>query len=253
MRIEVFADADAVALAAAAIIADRARAAVRDRGRFVMAVSGGTTPLPMFRALTREEVPWDAVHVLQVDERIAPAGHPDRNLTGLQQELLDHVHIHRTRIHLMPVESPDLDDAARRYEQELRKAAGSPSIVDLTHLGIGADGHTASLVPDDPVVHVVDSDVALTRAYEGRRRMTLTYPILNRSRHILWMVIGNEKSGPLARLLAGDLSIPAGRVLRTRALVLADCAAARQPEPSAMRDVLPCPLTWPSDRASSRP
>jgi 6-phosphogluconolactonase len=239
MRIEVFADADAVARAGAAVIASRARTDVRARGRFVMALSGGTTPLPMFRALAREDVPWEAVHIVQVDERIAPPGHADRNLTNLQQYLLDHVAIHRTQIHPMPVESPDLDQAAHGYAEELRATAGAPPVVDLTHLGIGADGHTASLLPGDPAVHVARSDVALTGAYDRRRRMTLTYPILNRSRHILWIVSGREKSEPLARLLAGDRSIPAGRVLRTHALVLADCAAARQPEPSGVRDVLP--------------
>lgn len=239
MRLEVHADTEAVALAAAAIIAAQARADVRARGCFVMALSGGRTPLPTFRALAREDIPWDAVHVVQVDERIAPSGHQDRNLTDLQERLLDHVPLDPTRIHQMPVESPDLDDAARQYGQELSAVAGVPPVLDLAHLGIGADGHTASLLPDDPVLHVADSDVALTGVYEGRHRMTLTYPILNRSRQILWIVSGGGKSQALARLLAGDRSMPAGRVRRAGALVLADCAAARQPGPVMMRDVLP--------------
>jgi 6-phosphogluconolactonase/glucosamine-6-phosphate isomerase/deaminase len=126
----------------------------------------------------------------------------------------------------MPVESTDLDAAAANYGQELSKIAGSPPVLDLVHLGLGSDGHTASLVPRDPVLDVTDADVALTGVYQGRRRMTLTYPILNRSRHILWVVTGGEKATMLARLLAGDPSIPAGRVNPAEALILADRAAA---------------------------
>jgi 6-phosphogluconolactonase len=128
----------------------------------------------------------------------------------------------------MPVESPDLEAAAAQYALTLREIAGSPPVLDLAHLGLGPDGHTASLVPGDPVLDVTDADVAVTgRAYQGRRRMTLTYPMLNRSRRILWLVTGSEKVDMLARLRAGDRSIPAGRVSQDRALVLADRAAAR--------------------------
>jgi 6-phosphogluconolactonase len=128
----------------------------------------------------------------------------------------------------MPVESPDLEAAAAQYALTLQEIAGSPPVLDLAHLGLGPDGHTASLVPGDPVLDVTDADVAATgRAYQGRRRMTLTYPILNRSRRILWLVTGSEKVAMLARLRTGDRSIPAGRVSQDRALVLADRAAAR--------------------------
>jgi 6-phosphogluconolactonase len=180
----------------------------------------------MLRALAREQAPWESVHVVQVDERVAPAGHPDRNLTHLRESLLEHAPLRPAQIHAMPVESPQLEEAARRYALTLREIAGAPPVLDLVHLGLGPDGHTASLVPGDPVLDVNDADVALTRVYQGRRRMTLTYPVLNRSRRVLWVVTGSEKVGTFARLREGDVSIPAGRVRRDQALVLADRAAA---------------------------
>jgi 6-phosphogluconolactonase len=232
MEIEVLADADAVAKKAAAVIAVQARSAVAARGRFVMAVSGGQTPWQMLRALAAEEVPWKGVHVAQVDERVAPPGDPDRNLTRLRQSLLEHAPLPPEQIHAMAVESPDLEAAAAQYARVLEQIAGSPPVLDLTHLGLGPDGHTASLVPGDPVLDVMDRDVALTaRAYQGRRRMTLTYPAINRSRRILWVVTGSEKVTMLPRLLAGDRTIPAGRVRQDQAILLADRAAAPQPAP----------------------
>src|SRR6266496_1749366 len=226
MKIEVFADADAVAQQAAAFIAAEARAAVEARGSFVMAVSGGHTPWIMLRDLAREDVPWNAVHVVQVDERIAPEEHPDRNLTHLRESLLEHDPLRPEQIYPMPVDSPNLEAACMRYAMTLEEIAGSPPVLDLVHLGLGPDGHTASLVPGDPVLDVKDADVAVTGTYQGRRRMTLTYPIINRSRRVLWVVSGSEKEQMLSRLMAGDESIPAGRVRSDKAVVLADRAAA---------------------------
>jgi 6-phosphogluconolactonase len=226
MKLEVFEDADSVARAAAATIAADARAAIAARGRFALAVSGGHTPWIMLRALAGEDTPWAGVHVFQVDERVAPAGHPDRNLTHLRESLLQHAPLRPEQIHAMPVESPDLQAAATQYALALREIAGSPPVLDLVHLGLGPDGHTASLVPGDAVLDVTDEDVALTGVYQGRRRMTLTYPMLNRARRVLWVVTGGEKVEMLARLRDGDASIPAGRVRREQALVLADRAAA---------------------------
>jgi 6-phosphogluconolactonase len=180
----------------------------------------------MLRALASEDVPWESVHVVQVDERVAPAGDPDRNLTHLRESLLEHAPLSPDQIHAMPVESPDLNAAAKRYAMTLKEIAGSPPVLDLAHLGLGPDGHTASLVPGDPVLNVTDADVALTGVYQGRRRMTLTYPMLNRARRILWLVTGNDKVEALARLHDGDTSIPAGRIQQDQALVLADRAAA---------------------------
>ena len=226
METKILADISAVAKAAAQIIASEARAAVLARGKFIMAVSGGKTPWLMLRALADEEVPWAHVHVFQVDERIAPAGDPDRNLTHLRESLLSHAPLSPEQIYAMPVEEKDLAAAARLYSSTLEAITGFPAVLDLAHLGLGADGHTASLVPNDPVLNVTDADVALTGIYQKRRRMTLTYPLLNRSRQILWVATGAEKIEMLARLRAGDTSIPAGRIRRENALVLADRASA---------------------------
>jgi len=226
MKIEVFPDVDSVARKAAAIVAAEARAAIAERGRFVIAVSGGRTPWLMLRALAHEDVPWEGVHVVQIDERVAPEGDQDRNLTHLRESLSGQASLRPEQIHAMPVEAPDLGVAAAQYSTGLRQIAGSPPVLDLVHLGLGPDGHTASLVPGDPVLAVDDVDVALTEVYQGRRRMTLTYPILNRSRRVLWLVTGSDKSEMVGRLYDGDTSIPAGRVHRDRALVLADRAAA---------------------------
>jgi 6-phosphogluconolactonase len=232
VKLEIFADNNAVARQAAAIIAAEARATVAAHGRFVLAISGGRTPWLMLRALANEEVPWAGVHAVQVDERVAPAGHPDRNLAHLRESLLAHAPLRSEQIHAMPVDVSDLEAAAARYALTLQAIAGSPPVLDLIHLGLGSDGHTASLVPGDPVLDVTDRDVALTEVYQKRRRMTLTYPILNRSRHILWVVTGSEKVPMLARLCDGDLSIPAGRVRRDTAMVLADrTAAGKLPPP----------------------
>jgi 6-phosphogluconolactonase len=232
MDIRILAGADAVAREAAAIVASEARAVIAARGRFIVAVSGGRTPWQMLRALAGEDVPWDRVHVVQVDERVAPVGHPDRNFTHMRESLLKHAPLRIEQIYAMPVEDEDLAAAAARYALTLRKIAGSPPVLDLVHLGLGPDGHTASLVPGDPVLDVTDADVALTGVYQGRHRMTLTYPILNRSQRVLWLVTGSEKAGMLARLRDGDTSIPAGRVRRDHALVLADQAAARELRPT---------------------
>jgi 6-phosphogluconolactonase len=224
MNIEVLSNSESVARRAASIIVEEAWEAIAARGLFVMAVSGGHTPWLMLRDLANASIPWRAVHIVQVDERVAPEGDPDRNLTHLRESLL--AHLSPEQIYPMPVESNDLETAALHYAATLRKIAGEPPVIDLVHLGLGADGHTASLVPDDPVLHVEDADVALSGPYQGRRRMTLTLPILNRARKIMWVVTGSEKAEMCRKLLAGYRSIPAGRISRDQALVVADCAAA---------------------------
>ena len=220
MKLEVLNDVDSVARRGAELIAGEARAAVKARGSFTVAISGGRTPWVMLRALGSLDVPWESVHVLQVDERVAPEGHADRNLTHMCESL------HAEHIHPMPVESGDLDEGVARYAQTLVDIAGSPPVLDLVHLGLGADGHTASLVPGDPVLDVTDADVAMTGEYQGRRRMTLTYPVLNRARRVLWLITGEEKAAMLVRLRRGDPAIPAGRVRQDHAVVIADRAAA---------------------------
>jgi len=227
MNIQKFSDANEVANEAARKIAILARKAVAERGQFLIAVSGGKTPWQMLRALGNEDVPWENMHVFQVDERIAPSGHPDRNLTHLRESLLEFAPLNEDHIHAMPVEWSDLESAAVHYGETLSQVAGSPAVLDLIHLGLGTDGHTASLIPDDLALEVDDHDVAITGIYQGRQRITLTYPIINRSRNILWVVTGSEKGSMLKRLLVADDSIPAGRVYQDAALVLADRNAAK--------------------------
>ena len=165
-----------------------------------------------------------------MDERVAPPGDPDRNLTHLKESLLEHAPLKPENIHAMPVEEKDLDAAAASYAaRRLQEFAGSPPILDLAHLGLGPDGHTASLVPADAVLDVTDKDVSPTGVYQKRRRMTLTYPMLNRSRRILWLITGPEKVPMLAKLQKKDFSIPAGRISQENALILADQAAAQKP------------------------
>ena len=226
MKIDVLPDAESVAEAAARLVAGEARAAVAERGRFTFAVSGGSTPRRMLRFLSGEDVPWKAIHVFQVDERVAPDGDTDRNLTHLREALLSRVDLPAANLHVMPVGREDLVGAAAAYAHDLATTTGGEGVLDLVHLGLGTDGHTASLVPGDLALAVTDADVAVTGAYAGRRRMTLTYPALDRARRILWVVTGAGKAPVLPRLAAGDPSIPAGRVRADRAVMLVDAAAA---------------------------
>jgi 6-phosphogluconolactonase len=229
LKLEVFADDDAVARAAAGVIAAAARDAVAARGVFTLAVSGGKTPWAMLKDLASEEVPWSQVHVFQIDERIAPEGDPDRNLTHLHESLLGNAPIPKENIHAMPVNANDPVVGAKEYEETLRSICGNPPTLDMAHLGLGPDGHTASLVPNDPVLHVTDKDVALTDSvhlYQNRRRMTLTYPMINRSRQIMWLATGATKIPMIVKLKAADPSIPGGRISQSNALLLTDTAAA---------------------------
>ncbi|GAB4239563.1 MAG: 6-phosphogluconolactonase [Deltaproteobacteria bacterium] len=226
MRAEILPDPGAVAARAAERIAQAARVAVTARGRCAAAFSGGATPWRALRILAGENIPWERVHLFQVDERVAPPGDPDRNSLHLMKALIDRVPVPPANIHLMPVEGSDLAEGARRYEAILREIAGSPPVLDLVQLGVGEDGHTASLFPGDPALEITDRCVAVTGLYKGRRRMTLTFPAIDRARRILWLVTGSAKVAALERLLAGDRSIPAGCVRSDLAVLLADTAAA---------------------------
>ena len=236
VRTEILPDPGAVAIRAAERIAQVAREAVTERGRCALALSGGTTPFRAFDALAAEDVPWDRVHLFQVDERVAPSGDPERNFSHLAEGLIDRIAVPSANVHPMPVEEEDLDEGARRYEAILRQIAGTPAVLDLVQLGLGEDGHTASLFPGDAALQVVDADVAVSGLHNGRRRMTLTFPAIDRARCILWLVTGPGKGAALERLRAGDRSIPAGRVLRCRAVLLADAATRGIREPIFRRE-----------------
>jgi 6-phosphogluconolactonase len=183
----------------------------------------------MLGLLADKQVTWASVYLFQADERVAPTGDPDRNLTHLDTSFLAHAPLRREQVHAMPVEASDLTAAAESYSEALREFCGAPPVLDLAHLGLGPDGHTASLVPGDPVLEVIDRDVGVTSVYQGRRRMTLTYPVLNAARRLLWVVTGEEKAEALARLSSADRSIPGGRLRQDNACVIADRAAAARP------------------------
>jgi 6-phosphogluconolactonase len=212
MNEEIVADAEAAARRGAELIAE----AIAERGNLTLAVSGGHAPWRMFELLGERDLDWSRVAIFQVDERIAPDGDPDRNLTHLRQSLPSDA---LYRVRPMPVTDPDPDAAAARYAEEL------PETLDLVHLGLGPDGHTASLVPGDPVLEIADRPVAVTGEYQDRRRMTLTYPALEAARRILWLVAGADKVDALAKLRAGDDSIPAGRIRNPHATLIAEQAA----------------------------
>jgi 6-phosphogluconolactonase len=204
---------------AADLIAAAAREAVAERGSFSLAVSGGRTPWGMLAILSDlEGMPWAETTLFQVDERVAAPGSEDRNLTHIVLALSME---HQAAIRPMPVTQRNLEAAAQDYEESL------PERLDLVHLGLGPDGHTASLIPGDPVLEVDDRRVALTEtAYQGHHRMTLTFPELSAASQVLWLVTGPAKKDALAKLLAGDASIPAGRVENERMTVVADGDAA---------------------------
>jgi 6-phosphogluconolactonase len=211
--LETLPDAAAAARRGAELIAEVAREAVEERGSCAVAVSGGASPVPMFAALADLDVPWDELGIWQVDERVAPHGHEDRNLTHLVASLPRVAHVHE-----MPVDG----DADELQARAATYASGLPARFDLVHLGLGDDGHTASLVPGDPVLDEQERDVAITGTYRGRRRMTLTFPVLDRARSVLFLVTGEEKAGPLRDLVARDPSIPAARIRAADQLAIVD-------------------------------
>ena len=212
---------------AAAWLAKAIRRAVAAHGTCTMAVSGGHSPWPMFEILARDDtLPWGSVTLFQVDERIAPAGDDARNLTHLEANLIAARPDLRVRLHPMPVNDPDLAAACDRYAAAIHEATAGTGALDVVHLGLGPDGHTASLVPHDGVLACRDRDVALTSGpYQGHRRMTLTYDCLNRARGILWQVVGADKAGALAAMMRGSAEVPGGLIATARATVFADRAA----------------------------
>jgi 6-phosphogluconolactonase len=222
MKIFRFESADQVAEEAALHIAQAARKAIFDHGRFTMAISGGRTPWQMLKRLTKEKLSWEKIFIFQVDERVAPDGHPDRNLTQLFQALEGSGLMTRINIFHMHVTAENLDEACDDYVKTIHEVTENGQF-DLVHLGMGTDGHTASLIPDDAVCAISDRDVAITEnPYQGRIRMTLTYPLIDRAKEILWVITGQEKQQMFERFLSGDETIPAGVVDKNKALVFTD-------------------------------
>ncbi|HSF52227.1 MAG TPA: 6-phosphogluconolactonase [Algoriphagus sp.] len=228
MEIRTFQTANVVAKEAASFIADRIRENLSKKGFFTMAISGGRTPWEMIKELAAEDLPWEKVYLFQVDERIAPDGHQDRNLTQLFNTIQGTRLMTRLNIFPMPVIAEDLDQACEEYADYIKTITETGKL-DLIHLGMGADGHTASLIPGDEVLEVMDKNVAMTSTpYQGRNRMTLTYPLINQAEKILWIITGEEKAEMLERLLQQDPTIPAGRINQNNAIILTEeCAAVK--------------------------
>ena len=201
---------------------------VAHRGTCAMAVSGGRSPWPMFAILARrDDIPWDRITLFQVDERIAPEGDEARNYTHLKSNLLAQRPELVIHTHPMPVNEDDLEEACAKYTRLLEEACGTPPVLDIIHLGLGPDGHTASLVPGDGVLQTEDREVDLTVGeYQGRRRMTLTYPCINRARRIMWQVVGEGKAEALKQMRSGDPSMPGSKIATAQAVIFADAAAA---------------------------
>jgi 6-phosphogluconolactonase len=227
VKVEILPDAAAACRRAAERLCALVSEGTGARPRFVMALSGGTTPWPMLDDLAAQALDWRRVHIVQTDERLVGPDDPARNLTQLRAHLVSHVPLASDQVHPMPVDAEPPEDGAARYAALLAELAGTPPVLDVVHLGLGSDGHTASLVPGDPVLDIVGQDVATSAAYGGCRRMTLTVPAINRSRNVLWLVTGAGKAEALARLLDADPAMPAARIERKRAVVVADRAAAR--------------------------
>jgi 6-phosphogluconolactonase len=207
---------------AAGFVATAARSAIEVRGQFCLALSGGSTPWKMLNHLVSLELPWQQVHIFQVDERVAPDGDSARNFTHIQAQLLNRIDIPAENVHPMPVTHGNLEKATQSYCSELESMAGHPPVLDLVHLGMGGDGHTASLLPGDDALNEHESDVAMTGEYQGHLRMTLTFPLINRARQILWLVMGEDKVEMMTRMMRADATIPAGRISHDQAAVFTD-------------------------------
>lgn len=225
IRLQVGRNAAMAARRAAAIIKGAGTAAIAERGRFLLALSGGSTPLPMFSALAATSLDWSRVHLFQVDERVSSPGSDARNLTAIEAPFRSLEG--QLQIHAMPVEDDDLIAAAQRYEGTLRRTAGHPAVLDMIHLGLGEDGHTASLLPGDAAVAIDDRDVGIAGPYQGSWRMTMTLPIINRARTRLWLVCGESKAEIIGRLLDGDRTIVAGLVDNADTWLITDRSAAQ--------------------------
>ena len=225
MKTEIFPQAGDVAEAAAAYLAQQITSILATKSTFSMAISGGRTPWEMLKILAKADLPWQRVNLFQVDERVAPDGHADRNLTQLFQAIAGTPMVTQLRIFPMPVLTADLEEGCREYTQVINEVTEGKGL-DLIHLGLGSDGHTASLVPGDGVMEVQNRLVACTQnLYQGRIRMTLTYPLLNSAKQLLWIVTGSEKQEMVKRLLQQDPSIPAGSIRQENALLLVDQVA----------------------------
>ena len=206
-NVEVYADKQELAEAAARAFVAKAAEAIEERGRFTVALAGGSTPKAAYALLARDHadgVDWNKVHIFFGDERSVPPEHEDSNYRMAKEALLDHVSVgsvHRMRGELPP------EQAAKFYEEDLRGFFEDEAVprLDLVMLGIGGDGHTASLFPGTPALDVVDR-LAVENPVEKLEtvRITLTIPVINSARSVNFLVAGEDKAGALREILAGD-------------------------------------------------
>lgn len=239
LRIDIVPDTG-LARRCADLLAGWIDADVAARGRCVVALSGGRTPGRAWDELARRDLPWPQLVVTQADERVAPDGHPDRNWTTLCERLLDVAGVPAAGRLPMPVTDIDLERAAVDHAARLRRVCGDPPVLDVVHLGLGADGHVASLVPGDPALDATGRPVAVTGRYRGRRRMTLTFDALGAARRRLWQVAGDDKAGALREAVEGT-AVPGSRLRRDGTVVVADEAAAALLGPRSRRPAHPAP------------
>lgn len=214
-QVHVFESVEELAKASAAFVAQLHHDRNSQDDPFTFALSGGKSPWLMLSELSHDAIAWDRTTIYQVDERAVPEDDDLRNLKHIRAALATT----NATIEPMDVANPDLEAGAREY------AVRIPGRFDLIHLGLGPDGHCASLIPNDPVLQVTDRLVAVAGPYQDTMRMTLTYPALARANQLLWLVSGEDKIDALAKLLDGDTSIPAGRVEASASMVMADRAA----------------------------
>ena len=239
-RFTVLADPDAVAVATADRFVAAARAAIAERGIFRVALSGGGTPKQVYPLILeperREGVDWSRVEFFWGDERAVPPDHPESNFGVAYQMLIAQLpDVRQDRIHRMPAEAPDLDAAALSHESELRLAFGArgsePPAFDLIWLGMGPDGHTASLFPDSAALDeserwVVGNWVPSQAAW----RMTLTFPVLNAGRDVIVVVTGADKADAVRDIRSGGSDLPASRVDGDQVEWIIDAAATGESE-----------------------
>ncbi len=196
------------------------------RGRCIIALSGGRTVWRMLRDLGRLRIHWHDLQVFQVDDRVVAENDDRRHARQIADLLIAPAMLRAAQFHAMPVERSNLEAGAEEYARLLGEHGGTPPVLDVVQLGIGADGHTASLVPGDRLLAAHDRDVGISAPYQGVARMTLTFRVLDSARHRLWLVTGADKAAALRKLWVGDASVPAGRVARESAIIFADAAAA---------------------------
>lgn len=208
-KVEVLTDKSALVARALELVLAKVKTATAERGVFTIALAGGSTPKPLYEALAQQELPWSQIQVLWGDERYVPPDHPDSNQGMARRAWLEHVPIPEANIHPMPTGEADPSLAAARYEQELRQlfqvnpSLSNPSLpsIDVILLGIGDDGHTASLFPQTPALQVHDRLITVGQK-DGQPRITFTAPLINQAQCVIFMVAGASKQAALAEIFA---------------------------------------------------